>query len=189
MLFADTPRRTQANAAIIEGFFGLMWFGWGQEGPPAWAWIVLIVGAVLAVLVRIGGIMTVRRTRGEPSPLSGPGARKRYKIIVATEVGLCGLGAAILGATGHCEFIAAWVCLVVGVHFLPLARVFPQIGMMGLAVAVSVVSLAAFAVGATTSVPRAPTPGSAPVLACSGTAHRCWVGLLARWVRHDGAAG
>lgn len=152
MSYSDAPKRTLANAATVEGFFGFMWFGWGQEGPPGWASIVLTVGAVLALLVAVGGIVAGRRTRDAPSPLSRAGAGRRYGMIVGTEFGLIGLGAVVLGATGHAEFIAAWVCLVVGVHFLPLGSVFPGIGMGGLAIAVSLVGVAAFTVGATTSL-------------------------------------
>lgn len=153
MLYAAAPRRTLANAAIVEGFFGFVWFGWGQEASLTWLSVVLAVGAVLAVLVAVGGIVTARRGgRGEPSPLSGAGAGRRYGIIVGTEFGLIGVGSAILGVTGHYEFIAAWICLVVGVHFVPLARVFPGIGMVGLAVVVALVGVAAFVVGLTTAV-------------------------------------
>ena len=151
MIDTAAPTRTLANAAIIEGFFALAWFSWGQEQPPGWASILLNIGAILAVLVAVGGILVARRARHEPSPLSEPAARRRYGIIVATEFASIGIGAALLGATGHDEFIAAWICLVVGVHFVPLDRVFPGIGMTGLAAAVVCVAVAAFIVGATTS--------------------------------------
>jgi hypothetical protein len=151
MIDTDAPTRTLANAVAIEGFFALAWLSWGQEQPPAWVSIVLDIGAILAVLVTVGGILLARRARHEPSPLSEPGAGKRYRIIVATEFASIGIGAAILGATGQPDFIAAWICLVVGVHFVPLDRVFPGIGMAGLGAAVVCVAVAAFIVGASTS--------------------------------------
>lgn len=152
VLYANASRRTLANAAAVEGFFGFVWFGWGQEGPPRGVSIVLGVGAVLAVLVAIGAVLAARRVRDEPSPVSGAAAGKRFGIVVGIEFGLIGIGSAILGTTGHAEFIAAWACLVVGVHFLPLTRFFVGIGMVPLAVAVSFVGVAAFVVGATTTV-------------------------------------
>lgn len=144
--------RTLANAAIVEGFFSFMWFGWGQEGPPVWGAVVLGIGAVMAVLVAVTGIVCTRRARDEPSPLAGPVTGRRFGIIVGTEFASIGAGAAILGITGHVEFISAWVCFVVGVHFVPLARVFPGIGMIGLAVAVVGVAVAALIVGLSTTV-------------------------------------
>jgi hypothetical protein len=151
--------RTVANAVTVEGFFALAWFSWGQERPSAWESVVLDIGAIVALLVAVGGILMARRARHEPPPLSGPAAGKRYGIIVATEFASIAVGAAILGATGHHEFIAAWVCLVVGIHFVPLDRVFPGIGMVGLAAAVVCVAVAAFVVGASTSIPPSAVTG------------------------------
>lgn len=65
---------------------------------------------------------------------------------------LAGIGAAVLAVAGQAEFIAAWVCLVVGAHFFPLRRVFPGIGMAGLALAISVVGVAAAVVALVTPV-------------------------------------
>jgi hypothetical protein len=141
MIDTAASTRTLAHAVIIEGCFALAWFSWSS-----------VVGGILAALVAVGGIVTARRARGEPSPLSDPAARRRYGIIVATEFASIAAGAAILAATGHAEFIAAWVCLVVGAHFVPLARVFPGIGLAGLAAAVVCVAVAALVVGLSTSV-------------------------------------
>ena len=69
------------------------------------------------------------------------------------------VGAVILGATGHEDFTAAWVCLVLGVHFVPLDRVFPGIGLTWLAAAVVCVAVAAFIVGVTTSTPPSAVTG------------------------------
>jgi hypothetical protein len=152
VVYASRSRRTVANAVIVEGFFAFMWFGWGQEGPPAWESLVLAVGAVLAVLVAVAGIVSARQAQLEPPPLADQAAGRRYGIIVGTEFASCGIGAAVLGVTGHGEFIAAWICFVVGVHFVPLDRVFPGIGMVGLGVVVVLVAVAAAAVGALTEV-------------------------------------
>ena len=110
-LYPGVSQRTLANAVVIEGFFAFMWFGWGQEGPPPAVSIVLVVGAILALLAVASGIRAARRARGEPSPLSGPAAGRRYGIVVGIEFGISGIGAAVLGATGHVKLIAAWVCL------------------------------------------------------------------------------
>jgi hypothetical protein len=150
--YATASRRTLANATIVEGFFGFMWFGWGQEGPPAWVSVVLTVGAVLSVLVLVAGVWFARRARHEPPPLADPATGRRYGIIVGTEFGSAGAGAAVLGLTGNAELIAAWVCFVVGVHFVPLDRVFPGIGLTVLGVAVVLVAVAALIVGVSTTV-------------------------------------
>ena len=48
---------------------------------------------------------------------------------------------------------------MVGVHFVPLDRVFPGIGMVGLAAAVICVAVAAFVVGVSTSTPPSAVTG------------------------------
>lgn len=95
---------------------------------------------------------TIVEARSEPSPLSGPAAGRQYGIILAVEIASAGAGAVILDITGQAEFISAWVCFVIGVHFLPLARVFPGIGMVGLAIAVVLVAVAGLMVGLTTAI-------------------------------------
>src|SRR5262245_37843045 len=186
MIDAAGSARTAANAVIIEAFFALAWFSWGQERPPGWESIVLTVGAILAVLVMVGGVVMARRARHEPSPLAAPGAGRRYGIIVGTEFASIGAGAAILGATGQAEFIAAWVCLVVGVHFVPLDRVFPGIGLVALGAAVVCVAVAAFIVGATTST----LPSTVTGLGAGACllAHAAWLlAASARRSRHPHA--
>jgi hypothetical protein len=120
-----------------------------------------------------------RRARHEPSPLSQPAAAKRYGVVVATEFVAIGVGAAILGGSGRCDFIAAWACLVVGVHFVPLDRAFPGIQMLRLGAAVVCVAVAAFVVGATTSLPASTVAGLGAGACLLG--HAAWLlGIAAR---------
>ena len=44
-------RRDRGMTALIEGFFGFMWFGWGRANASSGLSVVLAVGAVLAVAV------------------------------------------------------------------------------------------------------------------------------------------
>jgi hypothetical protein len=44
-------RRDRGMTALIEGFFGFMWFGWGRADASSGLSVVLAVGAVLAVAV------------------------------------------------------------------------------------------------------------------------------------------
>jgi hypothetical protein len=65
--------------------------------------------------------------------------------------------------------------LVVGVHFVPLDRVFPGIGLRGLAVAVVCVAVAAFLIGASTATAPSTITGlgaGACLLARRGAAGR-----------------
>ena len=98
-----------------------------------------------------------------------PAVRRRYNRIVGVEFALAGAGAAILGVTGLADWIAVWVCAVVGAHFLPLARVFGDPVLVALGAALMAVAAAALVVGlATTTAPTTvagPATGACLVVA------------------------
>jgi hypothetical protein len=168
MIDASSSARTRANAVVVLGVFAVLWFSWGPSDPSSWESALTRIGAIAAVLVTAAGIVQARRTRGEPSV---PDARRRFGVIVAAEVASIAAGAAVLAAAGQDDHVPAWVCLVVGVHFAPLDRVFPGIGMRALAAAVICVAAAAFVTGAATS--------TAPAAVTSLGAGACLLGHAA----------
>ena len=114
----------EADVAItvsIFGFFAFVWFGWAQERPPSqrtrW-W--LAGGAVAGLLLSVFGGIRTGAAEDDPSLYEG-GAMGLFYIVVGLEFGLAALGAIILVIVRRQEFIAPWICLVVGVHFFPLA--------------------------------------------------------------------
>jgi hypothetical protein len=115
--------RDSAMTALFFGFFASVWLGWAQERPPP-AWRrPLIAGAVLSLAVAVVGGLSAWQNWSGASALSEPGAMRRYGIIVGVEFGLAALGAVAIAVWGRREYLAPWVCLVVGVHFWPLAPV------------------------------------------------------------------
>jgi hypothetical protein len=71
---------------------------------------------------------------------------RRYALIVGTEFGVAGVGAAAIAVAGHAGYLAPWICLVVGVHFWPMAPVLQNrslvvLGALLVAVAVMAVLL------------------------------------------------
>jgi hypothetical protein len=135
--------RDDAMTALIFGFFASMWFGWAQEKPPpAWRrW--LSIAAIVSLLVgAVGGYLAWKHW-GDGSALSEPGAMRRYGITVGVEFALAGVGAAILGVRKRQDLIAPWICLVVGVHFAPLAPILKNPMLYALAALMTVVALVA----------------------------------------------
>jgi hypothetical protein len=129
--------RDGAMTALILGFFASAWFGWAQERPPA-AWrSPLIAGAVVSLVVAVAGAVLAWRNWSGGSALSEPGALRRYGILVGVEFGVAGAGAAAIALRGHLEYVAPWICLVVGVHFWPMAPVLknPSLAVLGAALA------------------------------------------------------
>jgi len=115
--------RDSAMSALILGFFASCWFGRAQEKPPPGWRSPLIVGAVLSLIVAVIGAVYAWRNWSDGSALGESGAMRRYGIIVGVEFGIAAVGAAVIASCGGGEYIAAWVCLVVGVHFWPMAPV------------------------------------------------------------------
>lgn len=117
--------RGRGIAATIEGFFGLMWFGWGTADAPEWLGRLLFAGVVISAAVLVVGIFLAVRSPSGSTPMADPAVRRRYNIIVGIEFATIFVGAALLGQFAP-DFIAAWIALVVGVHFVPLGRVFGE---------------------------------------------------------------
>jgi hypothetical protein len=135
--------RDDAMTALIFGFFASMWFGWAQERPPqSWRrWLTL--ASILSLVVGAAGGYLAWRHWGDGSALSEPGAMRRYGITVGIEFTLAGVGAAILGVRKQRDLIAPWICLVVGVHFAPLAPILKNPLLYVLAALMTVVALVA----------------------------------------------
>ena len=140
--------RGRGVAAVIEGFFGAMWFGWAQSSSPGWLVPVLIVGSVLSVLLLVGGVVLAWRSPAGSSPMAEPRVRRRYGITVGIEFGLAFVGAALLGALGGEHYIAAWIAGVVGVHFVPLGHFFGERLLQASGALITVVALVATVVAA-----------------------------------------
>ena len=161
MTIASTPNdRSRGIVALIEGFFAFMWFGWGQAQAPSWLTVPLLAGSALgAVVAVVGGVVAARAT-GQRTPMAEREIRHRYNGIVGVEFALIAAGALVLGKSGAPTWIPVWVCAVVGVHFLPLARVFPGLFLVPLAVALVVVALAAWVVGLVTTTSPSTVAGT-----------------------------
>ncbi|MQY20693.1 hypothetical protein [Nocardia macrotermitis] len=144
--------QSRAITAVIFGFFGMMWFNWGQEAPPEWLRIWLDTGAVIATLVGITGAVICFRSRTADTPSLTPAARRRYWIVVAIEFTTGGALAVVLSMTGHPTFVPVAVAGVVGTHFYALATPLNSPGARPLSVVTCLIALAALIVGLSTTV-------------------------------------
>jgi hypothetical protein len=157
--------RDHAMTALILGFFASAWFGWAQERPPL-AWRrPLIVGALLSVVIAVFGATLAWRSWSAGSALSEPGAMRSYGIIVGIEFGIAAVGAAGLAALGHSDDISSWICLVVGVHFLPMAPLLKNPSLVVLGALLTAVALTGVLVSRRTALaPSAITGAGAGVV-------------------------
>jgi hypothetical protein len=112
--------RDAAVTAAIFGFFGAGWYGWAQDAPPERWRPLLIGGSAIGVLTAVAGGLVAWQRWSDASAIdaqTGP----VFGIIVLVEFGLSGIGAAVLTRRQRGELVPAWVALVVGLHFFPLA--------------------------------------------------------------------
>jgi hypothetical protein len=113
-----------AQGILTMVVFGLAWAVAGAVGLPsaariaAWAVALVLAVVVAGAALRSRPARTVRRgpTTANPGRDFGWVNLAQTVLIVAAVVGL--------GRAGHPVLIAPVTCLVVGLHFLPLARIF-----------------------------------------------------------------
>jgi Rhomboid family len=137
-------RRDRGVTALIEGFFGFVWFGWGQANAAGGLRVGLAVAGVAAALVAVAGGVLAFRGPASSGVLHDRQARRRYGLAVGVEFTLAGAGAAVLAVAGQGDFIPVWVCAVVGVHFFALASLLEDRLLVPLGASVTTVALVAF---------------------------------------------
>lgn len=175
--------RGRAIGTINLALFALAWTSWGLTGIGDSVAMPAIAAAVLCSVACVAGaILVFRRAAAAPGSMDvarGRAVGRRFGAVVAAEfIGLAVI-AWILGATGHSRLIPAVVCLGVGIHFFPLARLFamPLYDRTGAAlslVAVATVVLAPLT-GNATLWTLLPGIGAALVLyaTCTSLLHAC----------------
>lgn len=96
------------------------WFGWAQEKPPPHWPARLGAASGAGLLLAVGfGVLTGLHWDA-PTALAGRFAT--FGVVVGIEVVLCLAGALVLmWAVRRRDLVAAWIGLVVGIHFIPLA--------------------------------------------------------------------
>lgn len=128
------------RGAVVAAMFGAGWLGWGlgvaraYNGPvgPAFGLIEILLLGWAIYAIRMG-----RRLRRQypPSSLSARRAvAKPFLLVVLMEV-LALLGVAILARRlDRPDLSVDWCAMVVGLHFLPLAKIFraPRLGVAGM---------------------------------------------------------
>ncbi|GAA0953069.1 hypothetical protein [Actinocorallia libanotica] len=118
---------------LIGAAFGLVWVEVNAGAAPSPVDLVLRVIGALA----FAGILAALLRAGGPRPDGGagrPGFGRGYWLVVAAEaVAFVGGNALLNGPLDLPDGVLAWIAVVVGVHFVALAKVWrePSIGWVG----------------------------------------------------------
>ena len=117
-------------AAIITTGFGFMWLGWGLSVFPALPPAIWVVDVTVAVVLMAFAVTAVRRgrkmmkARGAPRDDFWQTRRKAFGIVTLLEVLGCIIVVVLANLYQRPDWIAVGISLVVGLHFLPLGRIF-----------------------------------------------------------------
>ncbi|WP_322768359.1 hypothetical protein [Frankia sp. Cr1] len=173
--------RDNAMAALILAFFACMWFGWAQERPPSSWRRPLLIGAIASVILVVLGARVSWQLRSSSSVFSASEASRRYGIVVRVETVIAAVGSTAIFSSGRSEYLAPWICLVVGVHMWPIAAVLRSPSFLVLGGVLTVVAVSAVVVSGHTDVAASAITGAG-----AGSALACFSGVnaaLARWSR------
>ena len=116
-------------ASLVMTVFGFFWLGWAvtvSGRNPAVAWPALY-GVFIALVG--ASIYTIRKGNARAAFTAAPDSswrlvRGRFHVITGMEAGGCALAVALALVWHRPELVALGISLVVGLHFLPLARLF-----------------------------------------------------------------
>jgi len=129
--------------AMVCTIFGALWLGLGLAGGHAFSLAVIAAFSICCVGLYAGSVFLIRRgrrLRSQPPVHLEPsaGVPKQFTWLVIAEVVACVAIAWACGARNRGDLIPLGIALVVGLHFLPFARIFraPECYVTGAAIAI-----------------------------------------------------
>jgi hypothetical protein len=117
-------------AAITTTSAGIVWFGWGFSALRSFSVAMLVAYLSLAAVLMAFAVKAVlpgrkmMKAQGVSRSDFWKKRRKAFGIVAVLEVVGCIIVLALVGEFRRPDWTAAGVSLVVGLHFLPLARIF-----------------------------------------------------------------
>lgn len=117
-----------ARGALICAFFGSAWMYWAVvlSGNPTPVWFS--IATVPAVALTVWAFLRLRAARHLPSSVAdlehSRAFRKFFLLDVGIEWGLCGVAVFVLARVGRGDLIPQALGVIIGLHFLPLVKIF-----------------------------------------------------------------
>jgi hypothetical protein len=120
--------RGRAAGVIVGAVFGLTWAASALPRLDSVVVVPVLAASVATFAVLMTGAHRLRRF-ATMVPASAPPAglgnvQRRFTVVVATETVAIIAAANILARSGHSKWVPAVICALVGLHFIPLARLF-----------------------------------------------------------------
>jgi hypothetical protein len=118
------------RGAMITTLFGAFWLGLSLVAIGTLPTEVIVPFCAIFIALLIGSRLFISKGRKlrKNMPSASNGAteqvRRSFKIISITEGVAIGVASAIAGILHRLDLMAIWIAIIVGLHFLPLARIF-----------------------------------------------------------------
>ena len=121
-------RAKRAIGAMFVGGFGYIWImSWAVQAHP-WNWALLAGITLLASILMVTAVNVYRTNKSATVDCENSEANKKtnriFHIINAAQWICVFIIANVLNNLGKSEWIVAAIIVVVGLHFIPLARLF-----------------------------------------------------------------
>ncbi len=128
------------RGALMVAMFGAGWLGWGLSAARAFTGFVGPVFGLIEIFLLACSIRAIRkgrklRKRYPPIPASTRRAlQKSFWLAVLAELIALFLVATLANVLHRPDLAPDWIAIVVGLHFLPLGKLFrsPQLGAIGI---------------------------------------------------------
>lgn len=111
-----------ATAGVL-GIAAAAWFAWSLAGGEL-STVVMVIAAALGLGTGIVGFVLRRRADGTSVHSGNPASYRTYNRSVLFEVAAILAGNLVLGRLGLGDYIPAWTMAMMGLHFVPLARLY-----------------------------------------------------------------
>jgi hypothetical protein len=146
-----TRRAGVVIGSLVGTVFGLVFVEVNSGGLPGnWPTVVRIAGAVVGVVLLLGILRASRLPGGRPDRDHGGFSDRRYWTIVGIEGFALMGGLFVLNAVfERPEFAVAWIAVVVGVHFVGLAKLWHMDLYLVLGGVMTALGVIGFVIGAT----------------------------------------
>jgi hypothetical protein len=132
---ATTPSalRGRGTGIIVCAIFAALWANWARSTFPGthrlYGWIAIFAVAAISGTLLVAGVATLRQARRLPRA-TGNGAaaprgiRRKFVLVLVGEIVALNIAAYFLIGHHMAQYLAPAVAVVVGLHFLPLAKLF-----------------------------------------------------------------
>jgi hypothetical protein len=125
--------RGRGTGIIVCAIFAALWANWAAPMlsglPSMYRWAAIFVAVVASGTLLVAGVAMMRRGR-RLSQSTGVGAaaprgmRRQFILVLAGEIVALNIAAYFLIGHHMARYLAPAVAVVVGLHFLPLAKIF-----------------------------------------------------------------